>query len=107
MTMVNDQSVLQRLFLQHQRVLRAALELSRNAIDHPTSKGDASEGQWRKMLSAYLPKRYRVCNGHVVDSRGGVSKQIEGIIHDAHHCPALLYDDGLFFRSSESGFACF
>jgi len=105
--MSNEHQVLQRLFLEHQRVLRAALELSRGAIDHPTSKGDVSEGQWRKMLSKHLPQRYRVCKGHVVDSRGGISKQIDVIIHDAHYCPLFLDEDCACFVPAESVYAVF
>jgi uncharacterized protein DUF6602 len=107
LTVANEQPVLQRLFLGHERVLRSALELSRSAIDHPTSKGDASEGQWRRMLSKYLPQRYRVCKGHVVDSRGGISDQIDVIVHDAHYCPLFLDEDGLCFVPAESVYAVF
>jgi uncharacterized protein DUF6602 len=105
--MSDERQVLRRLFLEHQRVLRAALELSRNAVDHPTSKGDVSEAQWRKMLSKHLPQRYRVCKGHVVDCRGGFSKQIDVIIHDAHYCPLFLDEDGLCFVPAESVYAVF
>ena len=55
--MAREEPVLQRLFFRHQRALGADLELAREAIDHPTSKGDASEAQWRKMLAKYLPQR--------------------------------------------------
>jgi uncharacterized protein DUF6602 len=105
--MVNEQPVLPRLFAQHQRALRAALELARGAIDHPTSKGDASEAQWRKMLAKHLPQRYRVCKGHVVDSRGGMSDQIDVIIHDAHYCPLFLDEGGTCFVPAESVYAVF
>lgn len=99
--------VLPRLFLQLQHGLRAALELAREAIDHATSKGDVSEAQWRKMLAKHLPQRYRVCKGHVVDSRGGMSDQIDVIIHDAHYCPLFLDEEGACFVPAESVYAVF
>jgi len=105
--MQNERQVLQRLFMEHQRVLRAELQLSRSAVDHATSKGDVSEAQWRKMLSKHLPQRYRVCKGHVVDSRGGVSEQIDVIVHDAHYCPLFLDEDCACFVPAESVYAVF
>jgi hypothetical protein len=105
--MAKEEPVLQRLFFQHQRALRADLELAREAIDHPTSKGDASEAQWRKMLAKYLPQRYRVCKGHVVDSRGGISDQIDVIIHDAHYCPLFLDEESTCYVPAESVYAVF
>src|SRR2546426_9115632 len=105
--MVNDRPVLPRLFFQLQRALRAALELARGAIDHPTSKGDVSEAQWRKMLAKHLPQRYRVSKGQVVDSRGGISEQMDVIIHDAHYCPLFLHEEGTCFVPAESVYAVF
>ncbi len=102
-----DELVLQRLFAGHQRALLADLELAREAIDHPTSKGDAAEGQWRKMLSKYLPQRYRVSKGHVLDSRGGISAQIDVIIHDAHYCPLFLDEESTRYVPAESVYAVF
>lgn len=107
MTKSNERPVLERLFLEHQRTLTAALELARGAIDHPTSKGDASEAQWRKMLAKHLPQRYRVSKGQVVDSRGGISEQIDVIIHDAHYCPLFLHEEGTCFVPAESVYAVF
>ena len=102
-----ERPVLVRLFLEHQRALTAALELARGAIDHPTSKGDASEAQWRKMLAKHLPQRYRVSKGQVVDSRGRISEQIDVIIHDAHYCPVFLLEAGTCLVPAESVYAVF
>lgn len=98
--------VLPRLFKQHQSALLAALELAR-AVDHPTSKGDVSEAQWRSMLAKYLPQRYRVSKGQVVDSRGETSQQIDIIIHDAHYCPLFLEEGDITFVPAESVYAAF
>jgi hypothetical protein len=59
------------------------------------------------MLAKYLPKRYRVCKGHVVDSRGGISDQIDLIIHDAHYCPLFLDEEGTCYVPAESVYAVF
>jgi hypothetical protein len=59
------------------------------------------------MLSKHLPQRYRVCKGHVVDSRGGISDQIDVIVHDSHYCPLFLDEDCLCFVPAESVYAVF
>jgi len=99
--------VLERLFLGHQAALRSELERARGVIDHPGLKGDASEERWRDMLTLHLPRRYRVCKGQVVDSRGGISEQIDVIIHDAHYCPLFLQEGGTCFVPAESVYAVF
>jgi len=101
------QPLLERLFLAHQTTLRSELERARGVIDHPGLKGDASEDRWRDMLARHLPKRYRVCRGQVVDSRGEVSEQIDVIIHDAHYCPLFLQEGGTCFVPAESVYAVF
>ena len=101
------QPVLERLFLAHQNTLRAELERARGVLDHPGLKGDAAEDRWREMLSRHLPRRYRVCKGQVVDSHGGISEQIDIIIHDAHYCPLFLQEGGTCFVPAESVYAVF
>lgn len=101
------QSGLHRLFMGHQDRLRAELLQARTAIDHTTLKGDASEGSWRSMLSAHLPRRYRVCRGMVVDCTGAQSEALDVIIHDAHFCPVLLSRDETCFIPAESVYAVF
>ncbi len=107
MTMRAERPVLERLFLAHQDTLRAELERARGVLDHPGLKGDAAEDRWRDMLSRHLPKRYRVCKGQVVDSKGGISEQIDVIIHDAHYCPLFLQEGGTCFVPAESVYAVF
>ncbi len=98
-------SILDRLFMSQQAVLRAALAGARSAIDHPTLKGDASELHWHDMLTTHLPRRYRVTKGVVVDSLGAKSDAIDLIIHDAHFCPLLLESAGTSFVPAESVYA--
>ncbi len=98
---------LRELFRGHQATLEAALRRARSAIPHPTLKGDTSEGHWREMLEKHLPRRYRACKGLVVDSRNGVSDQMDIIIHDAHYCPLFLAEGGVHFVPAESVYAVF
>ncbi|MDH3292052.1 MAG: hypothetical protein OEQ75_13670 [Gemmatimonadota bacterium] len=107
MTTSRDEAVLRRLFLGHQTQLMAKLEGARGAIDHPVLKGTASEQHWRDLLSDYLPQRYRVTSGVVVDCKSGQSGQIDIIIHDAHFCPRFLDQEGVCLVPAESVYAVF
>jgi hypothetical protein len=100
-------AVLQQLFRGHQEVLQAELTLARQAIGHPTLKGDASESSWGTMLSRHLPRRYRACRGVVVDSAGGVSDQIDIIVHDAQYCPLFNESANACFVPAESVYGVF
>jgi hypothetical protein len=61
----------------------------RELIEHPTEKGDASEGVWLELLQNYLPKRYEARRAHVVDSLGEFSDQIDIVIHDRQYSPFI------------------
>lgn len=97
--------VLRRLLLAQQDELRCSLGAHRTSIDHAGLKGGASEDQWRAALSTYLPQRYRVGTGVVVDSEGAQSQQIDIIIHDAQYCPLFRYVGNLSFVPAESVYA--
>ena len=56
------------LFLSFQDEMKQSLRISRQHIDHPGSKGDASENEWISWLTKYLPKRYKVDKAFVVDA---------------------------------------
>ncbi len=57
--------------------IQQKLATARKAFVHPGTKGDASESVWLEMLQTYLPQRYRATKGHVVDSKGVFSDQID------------------------------
>lgn len=100
-------NALQGLLLGHQAALEGQLLHARTSILHGGTKGDVSEARWREMLTAHLPTRYRVCKGHVVDSVGACSEQIDVIIHDASYCPVFLEGGGSVFVPAESVYGVF
>ncbi len=53
-----------------QSQMMTKLGTNRRQILHPTSKGDATEQNWREMLRSYLPQRYGVEKAFVIDCRG-------------------------------------
>ena len=85
--------------------LEAILTQSAIVIDHPTTKGDASEFQWLKWLKTYLPKRYTADKGFVIDSSGSISEQQDIIIYDRQYTPTLLDQEGVLYVPAESVYA--
>lgn len=80
-------------YLRRQAQLLADLNVAAGFFDHPTAKGDASEVDWKGMLSGFLPGRYGVGPIFAVDSRGQQSHQIDLAIYDRQYAP-------LFFESA-------
>lgn len=95
------------LMLAKQEEMEAALSANRKIMPHEGEKGAAAELRWREMLSSYLPRRYSVTNGFVVDHQDGVSEQIDIIIHDAQYNPFLFQAGTSSFVPAESVYAIF
>ena len=80
--------------------MRAALHES--LIPHPGELGTGREEVLRQFLRKYLPQRFGVSTGFVVDSSGNVSKQIDVIIYDALLTPKFEAVGGKIFHPCES-----
>ncbi|NOT20932.1 MAG: hypothetical protein HOP24_11800 [Sideroxydans sp.] len=93
---------LKDVFLSLQDELETRLQVGRAAIRHPGTKGEASELNWRDLLSAYLPQRYCVSKAFVVDSEGQCSDQIDIVIHDRQYSPLLFNHAGAVYVPAES-----
>ena len=61
---------MKELMLAKQDEMEAALSANRRIMPHQGEKGAATELRWREMLASYLPRRYSVTNGFVVDHTG-------------------------------------
>jgi len=85
--------------------LRTILTTASSSVTHPGTKGDASEFQWLNWLKTYLPRRYEVNKGFVIDSNGSISEQQDIIIYDAQYTPCLLNKDGVIYVPAESVYA--
>jgi hypothetical protein len=73
-----------------QEVLRLQLELSSTSITHDSTMGAVNEQHFIALLKRYLPKRYEVDSGIVIDSTGTTSDQIDVVIFDHQYTPTLL-----------------
>lgn len=98
---------LRKAFLAKQQQLTAALHAGRAIGDHPTTVGDDSELNWKKMLSDFLPSRYGVARAHVIDADGQQSEQVDVVIHDRIFSPLLFEVGGASYIPAESFYAVF
>ena len=95
------------LFRAKQTELIVMLLGGRGVIGHPGEKGSATEENWRRLLRSYLPTRYQVASGFVVDVDGGVSDQIDVLILDNQYTPVLFESGGVRYFAAESLYAAF
>lgn len=89
------------------RDIERRLELIRENLAHPGTKGDASEAVWLGMLEAYLPRRYSAASAFVVDSKGAFSEQIDVVIFDRQYTPPIFRCEGKTIIPAESVYAVF
>lgn len=98
---------LKELFGGLQKQMLVSLNVDRDFIKHPGSKGDATEQRWVEFLRTYLPDRYKVDKAIVIDSTGNVSEQMDVVIYDAIYTPFIFKQDGFIYIPVESVYAVF
>lgn len=59
-------------------------------ISHPGEKGSEREIGLKSFLQTYLPERYGISNGEIVDTSNHANRQCDLIIYDRLNCPLLL-----------------
>ena len=74
-------TTLREAFIYTEKSLQAKLK-SANFPDHPVAKGDVSEDAWRELLRRFLPSRFSVESGFIIDAHNEASEQIDCIIYD-------------------------
>lgn len=77
-------------FIDVQSELRLKLSRAARSIGHAGTQGAVNEDHWIEVFRSYLPNRYEVATGFVIDSLGNRSEQIDVVIFDRHFTPTLL-----------------
>lgn len=72
------------------RVLESQLKFASESISHDGVKGGVAESHYLHYLRRYLPDRYKIDTGIVIDSNGATSDQIDIIIYDKQYTPCLM-----------------
>lgn len=87
---VDGKSFLSSAFAAEQEVLAVQLKLSSESITHDGVMGEVNEQYFIQLLRKYLPMRYAIDRGIVIDSNGATSDQIDIVIFDNQYTPTLL-----------------
>jgi hypothetical protein len=103
----DDVSWLREAFANVQENLRHQMALASSSISHAGTMGSVNEGHWLEILRSYLPNRYDVATGIVIDSNGNRSDQIDAIVFDRHFTPTLLDQRNHRYVPAEAVYAVF
>ena len=103
---MDDERRLQQLFRAKQAEMLTCL-LSSRQVSHPGEMGSATEENWRELLRAYLPARYAVEGGFMIDVDGRESQQLDLIIFDRQYSPVLFETGGVLYVPAESVYGVF
>lgn len=85
-----DTAWMKEAFVDVQSELELKLKRAARSIEHAGTHGAVNEDHWIDVFRAYLPNRYEVATGFVIDSLGNRSDQIDIVIFDRHFTPTLL-----------------
>lgn len=103
----NDVSWLREAFAKVQANLRGQMELAAQSISHAGTMGSVNEDHWLSIFRSYLPNRYDVATGIVIDSLGNRSDQIDVVVFDRHFTPTLLDQKNHRYIPAEAVYAMF
>ncbi len=98
---------LSQLYKDMQREMLHNLSVGRSAFDHTTTVGNNTETNWIEWFRNYLPKRYMVDTGIIIDSTGRQSDQIDLIIFDAQYSYLVFKQGNSILIPAESVYAVF
>lgn len=101
-SIIDGKRFLREAFAAEQEVLRLKLAQSSKSITHNGVMGEVNELHFIEVLRKYLPNRYAVAQGIVVDSNGATSDQIDIIIFDPQYTPTLLDQQSHRFVPAEA-----
>jgi len=72
------------------RQLRSEIDFINSLFEHQGLKGEGNEAALRQLLTKFIPKRYSIGTGVVVDRHGNSSRQCDIVIYDTFLYPSLL-----------------
>jgi predicted DNA-binding transcriptional regulator AlpA len=85
--------------------LRSAV-VATSAVTHAGTKGTMREDAIRTLLRPYIPRRFEISSGEVVNADGRVSRQQDLIVTDAFGSAPLFAAGQIGIHPVESVFAC-
>ena len=95
------------MFLGLQETMCSKLNTLRKNVNHSPTKGEGSEMVWIRFFESYLPKRYSVAKGTIIDYEGQTSDAIDVIIYDSQYTPFIFNEESVKYIPVESVYAVF
>lgn len=95
------------LYANMQKEMLQKLNTGASSVVHSGTKGDNTEVNWINWFQEYLPNRYKVDKGVVIDSTGKQSDQIDLIIYDAQYSYLVFKQNDTLVIPAESVYAVF
>ncbi len=102
-----DTAWMREAFVDVQAELELKLRRASQSIAHAGTQGSVNEDHWIEIFRSYLPKRYEVATGFVIDSRGSRSQQADVVVFDKHFTPTLLDQQNHRYVPAEAVYAVF
>jgi len=93
---------LDKLFDSVAETLKIKFEKQAKILGHPGEVGTGRENVLKSILSTYIPKRYVIDSGFVVDALGKRSKQMDIVIYEANYTPVFEIVEGKKFFPCET-----
>jgi hypothetical protein len=90
MAMQDANNILHLYYSGVLRRLRSEVEVLNQLIPHNASKGAENEECLRNLIRNFIPRRFSVGSGIIIDSYGNRSRQVDLIIYDDHIYPNLF-----------------
>lgn len=84
------QNILSQYYKGILQQLNSEVQLINQLFNHSGIKGEGNETAIRDLIVRFLPKKYAVGSGIVIDRYGNKSRQCDIIIYDNHNYPELL-----------------
>lgn len=104
-SMENGYQFLREAFVREQAVLENQLAAAAASITHAATAGGVGEDYWIEIIGRYLPKRYAIQSGIVIDSTGKTSDQIDIVIFDPQYTPVILAQGSHRYIPAEAVYA--
>lgn len=76
---------LKEKFAMLQKAIKIQFDLNKQAFVHRGNRGAGAEIILKDFLRSYLPPKYSIGNGEVIDSHGNSSGQVDIILVNEHH----------------------
>lgn len=99
---VDGRTFLREALTAEQQVLLVKLDLSSKSITHNGVMGEVNEQHFIELLRRYLPKRYAVDQGIIIDCNGNTSDQIDVVVFDTQYTPTMLDQQSHRFIPAEA-----